>query len=119
EMYETYIKYSMNPFYTINSAIRSSAFEQKAALYGRKYLTIYRWTFFPTPMSIGISKGTGSKHQQKTDLQPTDCHLLYFACKSRGSEKVAGRDHAKKHHVGIHMCQMVLEFAPPCMNEED
>ncbi|CAJ0607345.1 unnamed protein product [Cylicocyclus nassatus] len=38
EMYETYIKYSMNPFYTINSPIRSPAFEQKAALYGRKYL---------------------------------------------------------------------------------
>ncbi|VDL78674.1 unnamed protein product [Nippostrongylus brasiliensis] len=38
EMYETYIKYSMNPFYTINSPIKSAAFEQKATLYGRKYL---------------------------------------------------------------------------------
>uniref|UniRef100_A0A0K0DBT9 Trafficking protein particle complex subunit 2 n=1 Tax=Angiostrongylus cantonensis TaxID=6313 RepID=A0A0K0DBT9_ANGCA len=39
EMYETYIKYSMNPFYTIDSMIKSHSFEQKAALYGRKYLT--------------------------------------------------------------------------------
>ncbi|PAV70223.1 hypothetical protein WR25_18708 [Diploscapter pachys] len=38
EMYETYIKYSMNPFYTIGSAIKSPAFEQKALIYGRKYL---------------------------------------------------------------------------------
>ncbi|KJH52085.1 Sedlin, region [Dictyocaulus viviparus] len=38
EMYETYIKYSMNPFYTINSPIKSSSFEQKASFYGRKYL---------------------------------------------------------------------------------
>ncbi|KAK5972087.1 hypothetical protein GCK32_021056 [Trichostrongylus colubriformis] len=38
EMYETYIKYSMNPFYIINSPIKSPAFDQKAALYGRKYL---------------------------------------------------------------------------------
>ncbi|XP_051157731.1 probable trafficking protein particle complex subunit 2 isoform X2 [Leptopilina boulardi] len=39
EMYETYIKYSMNPFYKINTPIKSVGFEKKAQLYGRKYLT--------------------------------------------------------------------------------
>uniref|UniRef100_A0A0N5BJM5 Trafficking protein particle complex subunit 2 n=1 Tax=Strongyloides papillosus TaxID=174720 RepID=A0A0N5BJM5_STREA len=39
EMYETYIKYLMNPFYDINTAITSSAFETKAASFGRKYLS--------------------------------------------------------------------------------
>ena len=38
EMYETYIKYAMNPFYEINTPIKSAAFEQKAVIYGRKYL---------------------------------------------------------------------------------
>ncbi|KAK0084981.1 hypothetical protein PV325_005978 [Microctonus aethiopoides] len=39
EMYETYIKYSMNPFYTINTPIVSVGFEKKAQIYGRKYLS--------------------------------------------------------------------------------
>ncbi|CEF70662.1 Probable trafficking protein particle complex subunit 2 [Strongyloides ratti] len=39
EMYETYIKYLMNPFYEINTAITSFAFENKALFFGRKYLS--------------------------------------------------------------------------------
>ncbi|XP_075227935.1 trafficking protein particle complex subunit 2 [Lycorma delicatula] len=38
EMYEMYIKYSMNPFYKINTSIRCPSFEKKAQFYGRKYL---------------------------------------------------------------------------------
>uniref|UniRef100_A0A1L8DVV1 Putative trapp 20 k subunit n=2 Tax=Nyssomyia neivai TaxID=330878 RepID=A0A1L8DVV1_9DIPT len=38
EMYETYIKHSMNPFYAKNTTIRSATFEKKAQLFGRKYL---------------------------------------------------------------------------------
>ncbi len=39
EMYETYIKWLMNPFYDLNTPIKSQAFERKAQLYGRKFLT--------------------------------------------------------------------------------
>ena len=39
EMYETYIKWLMNPFYELNTPIKSQAFEKKAQLYGRKFLT--------------------------------------------------------------------------------
>ncbi|CAG0887394.1 unnamed protein product [Cyprideis torosa] len=38
EIYETYIKYSMNPFYTINSRITDPSFEKKAQYIGRKYI---------------------------------------------------------------------------------
>ena len=39
EMYETYIKWLMNPFYELNTPIKSQAFENKAQFYGRKFLT--------------------------------------------------------------------------------
>lgn len=38
EIYETYIKYSMNPFYEEDTPIKSIAFEKKAQLYGKKFL---------------------------------------------------------------------------------
>jgi len=38
EIYEMYIKHSMNPFYTKDSAIKSPMFEKKAQLFGRKHL---------------------------------------------------------------------------------
>lgn len=38
EMYETYIKHSMNPFYKVNTPIKSQAFEKKAQHMGRKFL---------------------------------------------------------------------------------
>uniref|UniRef100_A0A1B6FDF6 Trafficking protein particle complex subunit n=2 Tax=Proconiini TaxID=565685 RepID=A0A1B6FDF6_9HEMI len=38
EIYEMYIKYSMNPFYKINTPIKCPSFEKKAQFYGRKFL---------------------------------------------------------------------------------
>lgn len=38
EIFEMYIKYSMNPFYVQNTKIISPTFDRKASLYGRKYL---------------------------------------------------------------------------------
>lgn len=32
-------QYSMNPFYKLNTPIKSIGFEKKAQLYGRKYLS--------------------------------------------------------------------------------
>lgn len=40
EMYEVYIKYVMNPFYEENTVIKSAAFEKKAQLFGKKYLSV-------------------------------------------------------------------------------
>ncbi|CAH0388329.1 unnamed protein product [Bemisia tabaci] len=38
EIYEMFIKYSMNPFYKFNSPIRCPSFERKTQFYGCKYL---------------------------------------------------------------------------------
>lgn len=38
EMYDTYIKNSMNAFYRINTPIKSPMFEKKSEIFGRKYL---------------------------------------------------------------------------------
>ncbi|KAH8364190.1 hypothetical protein KR084_003479 [Drosophila pseudotakahashii] len=38
EMYDTYIKHSLNAFYRINTPIKSPMFEKKAEIFGRKYL---------------------------------------------------------------------------------
>lgn len=38
EMYDTYIKHSMNAFYKINTPIKSAMFEKKSEIFGRKYL---------------------------------------------------------------------------------
>ncbi|KAL5292191.1 TRAPPC2 family protein [Megaselia abdita] len=38
EVYETYIKHSMNSFYKINTPIKSPMFEKKAQIFGKKYL---------------------------------------------------------------------------------
>uniref|UniRef100_A0AC34QP26 Trafficking protein particle complex subunit 2 n=1 Tax=Panagrolaimus sp. JU765 TaxID=591449 RepID=A0AC34QP26_9BILA len=40
EMYETYIKLSMNPFYEHETYIKSPAFEQKAIYFGKKFLGV-------------------------------------------------------------------------------
>ncbi|CAG9805121.1 unnamed protein product [Chironomus riparius] len=39
EIYETYIKLALNPFYNINSPIKSVQFEKKAQIAGKKYLS--------------------------------------------------------------------------------
>lgn len=38
EMYDTYIKHSMNAFYKINTPIKSLMFDKKSDIFGRKYL---------------------------------------------------------------------------------
>jgi hypothetical protein len=40
EMYEVYIKQSMNPFYENDQPIKSVNFEQKAMFYARKFLNL-------------------------------------------------------------------------------
>jgi len=39
DMYEAYIKYSLNPFYRENSLIKSATFDKKSQMFGKKYLT--------------------------------------------------------------------------------
>lgn len=38
DVYEVYLKHSLNPFYVQNTAIKSPLFERKVQTYGRKYL---------------------------------------------------------------------------------
>ncbi|KAL1139137.1 hypothetical protein AAG570_009197 [Ranatra chinensis] len=38
EVYEMFIKYSLNPFYKMNTPIRCPSFEKKVQFYGKKYL---------------------------------------------------------------------------------
>lgn len=38
EVYEIYLKHSLNPFYGKNTAIKSPQFERKVQMYGKKYL---------------------------------------------------------------------------------
>ncbi|XP_002737888.1 trafficking protein particle complex subunit 2-like [Saccoglossus kowalevskii] len=39
EIYEIYVKHSMNPFYEPNTPVKSASFERKAQFYARKFLT--------------------------------------------------------------------------------
>lgn len=38
DVYEVYLKHSLNPFYAQNTAIKSPQFERKVQTYGKKYL---------------------------------------------------------------------------------
>ncbi|XP_073983813.1 trafficking protein particle complex subunit 2 [Rhodnius prolixus] len=38
EIYEMFIKYSMNPFYKMNTPIKCPTFDKKVQFYGKKYL---------------------------------------------------------------------------------
>lgn len=38
EVYEMFIKYSMNPFYKMNTPIKCTSFDRKVTFYGRRHL---------------------------------------------------------------------------------
>lgn len=40
EIYEVFIKFTLNPFYQIDSPIKDANFEQKVVFYARKFLNV-------------------------------------------------------------------------------
>ena len=81
EMYETYIKQIMNPFYAINSPIKSASFEKKAQFYGRKFLT--GWSpLLPDPLLWYVFWAPIWFHC----LSRRNCHLI--SCEDQTSESI-------------------------------